>query len=113
MKKEKKIIIYKIMRRIFTILFIGFTVLYFSQATGYYEYQLHEKVILNEEKIKQFEQDIKDGKNIDIDDYVKEDVDDYANTVSKVGLNISSKVGDAMKNGIASIFNYISKMVEE
>ena len=111
--KENKKIIYKIFRKMFLAIFIAFTVLYFSQATGYYEYQLHEKVVLNQEKIKQFEQDIKDGKNINVDDYVTEEVANYGNNVSKLGLNISKGIGDTIKESMNSVFKYIGKMVEE
>lgn len=112
-EKEKKKLIYKIFRKIFLMLFIGFTVLYFTEASGYYEYQLHEKVVLNDEKIKQFEQDIKDGKNINVDDYVKEDVDDYKNSVSDIGLKLSSNIGGTIKKGVNGMFKYLSKMMEE
>ncbi len=113
MKKEHKKLIYKIAKRLFLIIFIGFTALYFSQATGYYEYYLHEKVVLNEDKIKKFEQDIKDGKNIDIEDYISEEKNDYSNQVSSLGLSLSKKIGTLFKDGFNTFFDYVSKMVEE
>lgn len=115
MKKisEKKKLAYKIIRKIFLAIFIAFTVLYFTQATGYYEYQLHEKVILNEEKIKQFEQDIKDGKDINVDNYITEEVINYENNVSKLGLTISNNLSSTIKDSMNSVFKYIGKMVEE
>lgn len=112
-KEEKKKIIYKIFKKIFLGIFIGFSVLYFSQATGYYEYRLHEKVVLNQEQIEKFEQDIKDGKNIDIDEYTVEEVKDYSNSISNIGLKISDNIGETVKKSINSIFKYLSKMVEE
>ena len=44
-------------------------VLYFGQATGYYEYKNNQKTTLTEESIKRFEQDIKDGKDINVSNY--------------------------------------------
>lgn len=52
MKKEERIKLYsKIFKIIFWILLITFLTLYLSQATGYYEYELHQKVVLTEEKL--------------------------------------------------------------
>ena len=67
---------YKIFKYVFVFLFIIFMTLYFSQLTGYYEYRNYQKMVMTEEQIKQFEQDIKDGKEVDIKDYT-------VNTVKK------------------------------
>ena len=43
-------------------LFIIFLILYISGEAGYYEYKVHTKTILTEEAIKDFENDISEGK---------------------------------------------------
>ena len=56
--KKKQKIFNKVMTRIFLALLIGFSALYISEATGYYEFEQHKKVTLTEEKIEQFENDV-------------------------------------------------------
>ena len=51
-------------------LFLSFLVLYFAQAGGYYEDVNNKKASLTEEKIKQFEEDVKNGKKIEVENYV-------------------------------------------
>ena len=57
---------YKVFKWSFNFLLVIFLTLYFSQLTGYYEYQNYQKMIMTEEQIKQFEQDIKDGKEVSL-----------------------------------------------
>ena len=48
----------KLIKTIFTILFVIFVTIYISQATGYYEYELHKKSELTKEQIQKFEKDV-------------------------------------------------------
>jgi len=52
---------------------------YFVSYSGYYEYQLQERTILTNEKIKEFENDIKNNENIDIKEYLDNEEIDYSN----------------------------------
>lgn len=113
MSKEKKVKIYKFFKRLFFIIFIGFTVLYFSQATGYYEYKIHNKVTLTDEEIKKFEQDVKDGKNIDVENYVKDDSPHYDNDLSNLGLKISKKISAGITKGLNKFFTYLGDIASE
>ena len=62
---------YKKLFRIFIFfLFISFLVLYFSRANGYYEDLNNKKSYLTEDKIKEFEEDVKNGKEIKVENYV-------------------------------------------
>ena len=55
MKIKDKLKIYtKIFNISFIVLLITFLALYVSQSTGYYNYEQHKKMVLTEEKIKQF-----------------------------------------------------------
>ena len=96
----------------FIILFVSFLALYISEGTGYYEYEIHKKVTLTEEKIKQFEQDVKDGKQIDVKDYLEEPNYQYNNSLSDAALHISEGIGDFVKSGIERLFSGIAKMIE-
>ena len=46
--------------------FIIFMGLYISSVSGFYEAKLSNKVALTDEAIKKFEQDVLEGKNVDV-----------------------------------------------
>lgn len=94
-------------------LFLGFLVLYFSQASGYYEDLNNKKSTLTEEKIKEFEQDVKSGKEIKVENYVVNIKKDYGNKVSSFGLFTSKAFAKYFKIGMNGIFGGIDKMVNE
>lgn len=104
---------YKVFRWVFTAFFVIFLTLYFSQLTGYYEYQNYKKMTMTEEQIALFEQDIKDGKEVDIQDYVIDTSKDYKNGISSMGLKFSTGVSDVIKNGVIKLFGTISGFVSE
>ena len=52
------------------IFFTSFLVVYFSDITGYYQYQNYKKTTLTLEQIKKFEEDVASGKEIDINEYL-------------------------------------------
>lgn len=103
----------KVFRWTLFIFFLLFLTLYISQATGYYEYEQSRKTALTEEQIKQFEQDVKDGKEIDINSYLENTNKNYQNNISKVTLNISEAISKYMKSGIEKVFEGIAKVIEE
>ena len=103
----------KVFKRIMFFLFIIFFTLYLSQATGYYEYEQSRKTAFTEEQIKQFEQDVKDGKEIDITKYLENTNKNYQNNISKTTLNISEAISKYMKLGIEKLFEGIAKAIEE
>lgn len=104
---------YKICRSIIISLFVIFLTLYFSQLTGYYEYQNYEKMVLTQDQIAQFENDVKEGKKIDVEDYIKNKDRNYQNGISKLGLNISNFLSVNIKKGVFKTFDFIGKFVQE
>ena len=114
MKAEDKTKIYtKIFNTSFVVLLIVFLVLYLSQATGYYNYEQHKKMVLTEEKIKQFEKDIKDGKDLNLENYLDSPVKNYQNKMSGFGQNLSYNIGKYTKLGIKTTFGFLNKILEE
>ncbi|MGI6324419.1 MAG: hypothetical protein ACOXZS_00465 [Bacilli bacterium] len=91
-------------------LLIIFLVLYISQSTGYYEFEQHRRVALTESKIKQFEQDIKEGKNIDVSHYLDDVYRNYNNKVSTSGLKFSKNIADSFNKVMGGIFKIIEKL---
>lgn len=110
--KKKRKLLAKIMRRIFFCLLIGFSALYISEATGYYEFEQHKKVTLTESKIKQFENDVASGKNINIEDYIDEKEISYQNVPSTLGNNLSEQIGNIVSGGLESTFNFLGELFE-
>ena len=96
--------------RLLIVLFIIFTALLIAMESGYYENQLGKKAELTKEKIAEFEQDIKDGKAIDINNYLDTDSTDYSNKMNKAGVNISSNTEKFMTKGIKQIFKLVGTL---
>ena len=113
MKENKHKKANKIFSWFLFILLITFITLYISQASGYYEYEQSRKTAFTEEQIKQFEQDVKDGKEIDINDYLENTNKNYQNNISRLSLNVSEGIGRYAKMGIEKIFEGIAKVIEE
>ena len=86
--------------------------IYFSQSGGYYEFELHKKTVFTEEKIKQFEKDVADGKDVSIEDYLVNEKKNYSNKASQIGYFFSKNIGNYIKKGIEGTFKMINKMVE-
>lgn len=101
------------MKVLFSFLLVAFIVTYAIGESGYYEYQLSNKKDLTEEQIKQFEDDVKEGKDVDITDYLKDDKIDYTNSLSRTTYKVSSKLNNFLNEGIKTIFGFANKLVED
>lgn len=99
-------------RVILIVLFIVFISLYVSQATGYYDYQQYQKTEITAEKMKQFEKDVKDGKNIDLEDYLEDKTHNYNSKLSTAGLNVSNSIKNFAQKGIGGAFNFLARLLE-
>lgn len=112
--KDKKVKLRTKAFRMFLVLsFAIFFTLFLSNKYGYYEYKKHEQVTLTEEQIKKFEQDVKEGKNVDLEDYVSNTNKNYQTSLSQAALNLSNGLADTIKKGVESFFSAIDKMVNE
>lgn len=103
----------RIFKSFVLLLFLGFTFLFFSSNNGYYEYQLKEKTFLTEEAVKKFEEDIKNGKNVDIDSYINKEDKNYDNGISKLNQKISNKISSLFSTTLKCFFKYITSKLEE
>lgn len=101
-----------IFKIIFLILFLTFLTIYLSQATGYYNYELHKKTVFTQEQIKKFEEDVAAGKDVRVEDYLVEVKKDYSNKTSDFGYFVSKNIGKYIKDGIENTFKLITKFVE-
>ena len=76
--------------RVLALLFVLYISLSIAMETGYYEAKLNEKTMLTEESIRKFENDVREGKEVDINDYVVEKNRDFSNGATKIGVFLSS-----------------------
>ena len=96
--------------RILGVLFLIYISLNIAMSAGYYEAKLNEKTTLTEEKIKQFENDVRNGLEVDINDYVVEKNRDFSNNTTKAGVFLSSIVEDFMSEGILKMTDILKKL---
>lgn len=94
-------------------LFVLFLALYFTQTTGYYEFEQRKLTTLTEEQIQKFEQDVKDGKKIDLENYTDTGKKNYNNKLSSLSLSLSKKIENVFSSGLESIFKAIDRAVNE
>ncbi len=108
MNKKK---INKVLKFILFSLFAVFITIFLSNEYGYYEYQKAKQVTLTEEQIKKFEEDVKNGKDISIEDYSVNTTKNYQTSLSKAGLNLSNSISKIVKDSVEGFFNSISNII--
>ena len=94
-----------ILLKILAVLFILYLSLTIAISSGYYEAKLSEKTTITDEAMKQFEEDVKAGKNVDIKDYLTDIKKDYSNGATKLGIDFSMIVEKFMSKGINEMVN--------
>ena len=100
-KKKKGTWVLKLLGVLF-VLYISLTI---AIQAGYYEAKLGEKTTITEEAIKQFEEDVQSGKDVDINDYITNVQMDYSNQTTKAGVLFSKAVEAVMSKGIDGMVN--------
>ena len=93
------------------LLFIIFLIIYYSSSSNYYENSNYKKVKFTNEKIEQFEKDVENGKNVNINDYISDESKDYSNNITKAGDFISNNLFDFSSKAIKISYNFISKVI--
>jgi len=81
--------------------------------SGYYQTELQKKMILTNEAIETFEKDVKDGKEIDINNYVEINKKNYDNNFTKTGKYVSKKIEKIISTFINQTLKIILKSIEE
>lgn len=110
--KDDKLII-RLFRISFITLLVIFLGLFIANNTGYYSFSAINRKQLTEEQIKKFEEDVKNGVDIDINNYLEENAVSYKNNISSLGYNISNITSDIIKEGIYKIFNLFGDLINE
>lgn len=107
MKKES---IFKFILLCFIICFL---VILFAGKTGYYEKKLRDNSILTEEQIKKFEEDLKNGKSVDISNYVINENKDYTTKLTSDVYSVSLKLEKTIDKIVKFIFNEVGKNIND
>lgn len=107
MKKDK------IFKAVFSLSLIIYLVIYLASASGYYEYKNYKKMTLTEEQIEKFEEDIKEGKEVNVEDYVVKDNNVVDNKIAKMGKKLSFAISDTLTSVLSKSFKAISKFIVE
>ena len=94
--------------KILIVLFVVFLSLFIASNSGYYEAKIRDKVIVTDEKIKEFEEKLQNGEEIDIDSFLGTDVIDYSSPMSNLGDKLTSGVENFVFKGM-KIFGDILK----
>lgn len=103
----------KIFNVLFVMLFLSFLIGYIIEETGYYEYNLQNKAIMTSEAMAKFEEDVKEGKDVILEDYVVNTEKDYTSSLTRGTNKVSVKVNDILKKSIESVFKMLGKFVSE
>ena len=103
----------KIFKVFMIVILVAFFGTVFLSVSGYYQTELQKDMILTNEAIEKFEQDVKDGKDIDANDYLASKQKNYDNRVSKTGRYVSEKLNKIVSNGIKKTLKFIIKAIEE
>jgi hypothetical protein len=93
--------------KILLCLFGIYMVIYCLSISGYYENKRHLQVTYTNEKIKEFEEDVKNGVEIDMKKYVDEHNKNYANVFTKTSDNIGQVISKIMGGGLDEAWKII------
>lgn len=103
----------KIIKLIIIITIIIFIAAYLVSSSGYYEYTMQQRSIITNEKIKEFEEDIKNNENIDLKEYLEQEQIDYTNKFTTIVYNISDNSNKLARKAIKYLFKKLSALVED
>lgn len=94
-----------------TLLFLFFG-LYAASRNGYIDYQARNQMVLTEEQIKQFEEDVKNERPIDIKNYIVKEEELYDNQLSRMSLKISNTIGHTIQDILDFVFGKLEGMMK-
>jgi len=96
---------------IIIVLFFLFIALYISNSTGRFEHENYRRMVLTREAIEEFEEDVRQGRNIDIRNYLDDTRSDHSNALSNTGLMLSQRTEEIIGGTINGIFRGIYRLL--
>ena len=110
--EDKKKPNYNVFFRVLFAFFVLFLCLYSISVNGFVQRNNKEKTLYTEEQIKKFEEDVKNGKEIDIDAYIDNSKVDYSNNISNFGETVSGIIdysSDKTMDLLEKFFEFLFK----
>lgn len=103
----------KITKLIIIIILIIFVSSYIISESGYYEYTMQQRTVITNEKIKEFEEDIRNNESIDLKEYLDKEQNDYSNKITTLVYNISDNSNKFARKAIKYLFKKLGSLVED
>jgi len=103
----------KIPKYILFLVCFAFIISYIIYETGYYEYKLQNRTVLTKEQMEQFENDVNEGKDVTLNDYLIETEVDYTTKLTDATVKVSNKVNLYLKKSVELVFKQVNKLVQE
>lgn len=95
----------------FLIVLSTYTFIFYSVNAGYYEYKNYSSKRLTELQIKQFEQDVKNNVEIDLNKYHITN-DNFNEGKKRIGLKISEQSSKIFKKALTTVFDLLSELID-
>jgi len=106
MRKKKNNIILKML----VVLFVIFMALFIANMSGYYESKIRDRVIVTEEGIKEFEEKVSKGEEIDITSFLNTDREDYSSKMSNLGDTVTESIEGFVVGGMDVVTNILNSL---
>lgn len=106
MKKKKTNPIFKILG----CLFIVFMALFIANMSGYYEGKVRDRVVITEEGIKEFEEKVQNGEEIDITSFLNNERIDYSSNLSNLGDSVTESIESVVVNGMNFVTDVLKSL---
>lgn len=101
---------YLIFKKILIFLFIIFIINYISVGWYGYRSDVRDKTILTQEKIEEFEEDVKNNQYVDIKDYIESDDISTRSLLSDATYKFTEVFSDIITNKAVKLFKLIEKL---
>ena len=96
--------------KILSILFVIFMALFIANMSGYYESKIRDRVTITEEGIKEFEEKVQNGEEIDITSFLNTDREDYSSSMSNLGDNVTSGIETVVSTGMNIVADILKSL---
>ena len=106
MKKKKNNPILKIIG----VLFIIFLALFIANMSGYYEGKIRDRVIITEDGIKEFEEKVQNGEEVDITSFLNSERIDYSSKMSNLGDGVTESIENFVSSGADFVFDILKSL---
>ena len=103
----------KITKLIIIVILVIFVSSYIISESGYYEYTMQQRTVITNEKIKEFEEDIRNNESVDLKEYLDKEENDYSNKITTLVYNISDNSNKLARKAIKYLFKKLGSLVED